>query len=425
MPQGLTFTRARALIVSGAYPADPERQVNGIFQRLRLFAEAVSAESAQLEMLFFADPSVNLSPVRVGQVAASLAAEWGIDATVKVVPFRKLPIATSLLDYYIAPALSITRQLPFARYLGPEQVDAVRAALAARPDWIFTHRLQALLPCLATGAALPPIFFDLDDVEHRFLVRSLFARKTWLGDKFRILHLPVLMHAERRALRSAATAFVCSHRDRDYLQRLYRLDNIVVVPNPARLKPITTHMDDGRQILFVGAYGYAPNADAAERLVTDVFPRVRASIPQARLVIVGEKPEAIAAYRRAPQGVTFTGFVDDLDAIYASTALVCCPIVFGAGTRMKIVEAAGYGKAIVATRMAAEGLEFVDGREIVLKDSPAEMAAECVRLLEDRARREALGAAARARVEISYEREAIVAKIRLQIRTTIDHHHAS
>jgi glycosyltransferase involved in cell wall biosynthesis len=60
--------------------------------------------------------------------------------------------------------------------------------------------------------------------------------------------------------------------------------------------------------------------------------------------------------------VEFRGFVDDLSALYAETRIVCCPIVIGSGTRIKLVEAASYARPIVATRIGAEGLDFRDGR---------------------------------------------------------------
>ena len=64
--------------------------------------------------------------------------------------------------------------------------------------------------------------------------------------------------------------------------------------------------------------------------------------------------------------MSFAGFVDDLAPWYRSARVVCCPIYHGSGTRVKIIEAAAYAKAIVSTRLGAEGLEFEDGREIML-----------------------------------------------------------
>jgi glycosyltransferase involved in cell wall biosynthesis len=57
---------------------------------------------------------------------------------------------------------------------------------------------------------------------------------------------------------------------------------------------------------------------------------------------------------------------------------------------------------MVATRLGAEGIDAEDGRHFVLADSATDFAAQVVELLRDPARRQALGAAARQRVEERY-----------------------
>jgi glycosyltransferase involved in cell wall biosynthesis len=109
--------------------------------------------------------------------------------------------------------------------------------------------------------------------------------------------------------------------------------------------------------------------------------------------------------------VTFAGFVDDLDQWYRRARVVCCPVYYGAGTRVKIIEAAAHAKAIVSTHLGAEGLNFQDGREIVLRDTTADLADECVRLLRDASAAEQLGAAARDSARAIYDRSAVVERL--------------
>jgi len=109
--------------------------------------------------------------------------------------------------------------------------------------------------------------------------------------------------------------------------------------------------------------------------------------------------------------VSFLGFVDDLDSWYARARVVCCPISHGSGTRVKIIEAAAHARAIVSTSMGAEGLNFRDGREILLRESPSALADACVELLNDPSRADHLGRAARARAAERYERSAVVTQL--------------
>ena len=78
---------------------------------------------------------------------------------------------------------------------------------------------------------------------------------------------------------------------------------------------------------------------------------------------------------------------------------------------MKIIEAAAHAKAIVSTRLGAEGLDFENGREIILREAPAEIAAACVHLLSDAAVAARLGRAALQKARRTYDRGAVVQQL--------------
>lgn len=106
-------------------------------------------------------------------------------------------------------------------------------------------------------------------------------------------------------------------------------------------------------------------------------------MPKAKLLIAGAHPDKIRGYQAPPLGVKFTGFVENLDELYQQTRVVCCPILSGSGTRVKLIEAAAYRKPIVSTRIGAEGLDFVDGEAIFLRDNVQTFADACIKLLQN------------------------------------------
>src|SRR5262249_5552633 len=118
-------------------------------------------------------------------------------------------------------------------------------------------------------------------------------------------------------------------------------------------------------------------------------------------------------------GVEFTGFVDDLEALYQQSRVVCCPVLAGGGTRIKIIEAAACGKPIVSTRIGAEGLEMVDGMELLLRDEPKSFAEACLRLLKDSTLCNKLGYAARAAVIRYYDRSRVIQSIQRHFKDQI------
>jgi glycosyltransferase involved in cell wall biosynthesis len=185
--------------------------------------------------------------------------------------------------------------------------------------------------------------------------------------------------------------------------------NAVTIPDE---QPLTSE----KTLLFIGSYRNQPNVEAAEFLIEKVWPRVRRGVPEARLIIAGSPPENIRGYRQDMPAVEFTGFVDDLTALYQRSRVVCAPIFSGAGTRVKIIEAAAFGKPIVSTRLGAEGIEMRDGREISLRDDPNSFAEACLRLLTDPALCEQLGAAAHATAVRHYDRTKVVRLIQRYLK---------
>jgi glycosyltransferase involved in cell wall biosynthesis len=303
---------------------------------------------------------------------------------------------------------------PIARPAGAEAaVAAVGTALDTGPQIVLAHRLSSMcvLMRLADKVRGLPLFFDMDDIEHVSAFRRLLHHPGWPMERLMLLQTPRLMLAEIQAMRLATATFVCSEEDRRYLARFVGSDRVQTVQNSVRFPPVAAQDPSAPLVLFVGSMGYRPNAQAVDVLVQQIWPSVHARVPDARLVIVGSRAELTTAFPSRDPSVTFAGFVDDLDEWYRQARVICCPIYYGAGTRVKIIEAAAHAKAIVSTALGAEGLNFEDGREIVLRDTTTGLSEECVRLLSDARAAARLGEAAREKARQTYDRAALLDRL--------------
>jgi glycosyltransferase involved in cell wall biosynthesis len=146
-------------------------------------------------------------------------------------------------------------------------------------------------------------------------------------------------------------------------------------------------------VLFVGGYNHPPNEDAAIQLMQTIMPRVRARLPDTPLHVVGAAPtHAMHAVAGAADHIT--GRVDSVVPYIESAALMALPIRLGGGMRVKLLEALAAGKAVVASPLAAAGLEVSDGDQIALAEDDEAFAAAIVGLLQDaEARRRMAGRA--------------------------------
>ena len=200
-----------------------------------------------------------------------------------------------------------------------------------------------------------------------------------------------------RALRGADAVVALTERDQAALAALVPSVRIERIPLAVDLRPAPLDpAGNGRDVLFVGNFIHPPNVEAAERLVRSIFPPVAASRPDARLVIVGDGPPASL---HASDNVVVTGRVADLDPILDAAAVVVAPLTSGGGMRVKVLDALGAGKAVVASTLALEGIGVAAGKEVLVADGDDEFADAIVGLLEEESRRAELGRAARAWAE--------------------------
>ena len=179
----------------------------------------------------------------------------------------------------------------------------------------------------------------------------------------------------------------------------------LAIPMPDRpLDPVGT----GPTALFVGGYTHPPNEDAALRLLRSIWPRVRNEMSDAELQLVGARPTAEMLAAVGP-GAAVRGHVSDLEPLLDRAAVVVLPIRLGGGMRVKTIEALAAGKAIVASSRALDGLEVVDGKQLLIAESDAEFADATIRLLRSGDLRRRLGTAARAWAEAHVSVEAVAA----------------
>lgn len=408
----------KILFVSTSFPTNFQRSVHGAFKRMGILIEAIK-DVARLDLLFYVPPHTDISPPALMEVKQEIARLWHLNDFELTLCHKPEEIAAQgVLNRYLLPATSIYRQSVCHDTSGSAQLAALEKCMSHKPDAVFAHRLDSMCLLLRTKLLLPPVFFDMDDIEHIAFARAIEQPPRWRTKRLQYLQLPALLKGERRAVALSHTTFVCSESDRIHLASKFKRNNIAVAPNAVEIPP-PFPLQTAPTLLFVGFFGYIPNVNAAEFLISHVWPLIREKMPTARLTITGAQPENIASFRARPGGVNFTGFVEDLDAVYRNTRIVCCPILSGGGTRVKILEAAAYGKPIVSTTLGAEGIEFSDGAEILLRDNAQSFADACVSLLQNENECRRLGDAARMAVAGRYERGHIIAGLRAHIQSAV------
>jgi glycosyltransferase involved in cell wall biosynthesis len=258
-----------------------------------------------------------------------------------------------------------------------------------------------------------PLMVNNPDVEFMILLRYLaFERNPAIRIYVR-QEANKVRRWETSVCQRAQVCMACSEHDRKILAGMAPHTHVTVVPNVVDTDTYLPHYDNERPtLIFQGGLDWFPNRDGVEFFLEQIFPPLRNDFPQMEFIAAGRNPSAEMLARFGDlKGVRFTGTVPDMRP-YLEQATVCVvPLRMGSGTRLKILEAAAAGKAIVSTHLGAEGLAFSPGKEILLADRPEEFAAAVKSLLLDPQRRASMAKAARLLVEKTYSYPALTRQV--------------
>ena len=171
----------------------------------------------------------------------------------------------------------------------------------------------------------------------------------------------------------------------------------------------------GGVVIAVASLSSKANYTGIDWFIQRVWPGVRAACPAAEFHIIGRGlPESYVGPWKAAVGVVLVGFVEDLAAAYAAADFTVAPVLFGAGTKIKVLESGAYGRTCVLTEHALRGYgrHLRDGQEVLETHTAEAMTRACISLLQSPEKCREMGKAAHAAVGAAYTRERFNAVVR-------------
>ena len=324
-------------------------------------------------------------------------------------------------------SLLTTRQPDMALRLASEAYARRLAEWLARESFDVVHiggiEMAPYLGIIGNTTAQPRPLVVFDNLNCEYLLQrrafltDLRAPAHWPGALYSFVQWRRLRRYEAQVCRRADKVLAVSEADAVALQDLVPGLDVTVVPNGVDTQAYRAESPSAEvqipqnALVFTGTMDFRPNVDAMLWFARRVLPLVRAQVSQARLFVVGQRPHRRLHKLRRDPAVVLTGWVEDVRPYIAQASVYVAPLRIGGGTRLKLLEAMAMGKAVVATRLGAEGYPVRDGHELVLADAPGDFAAAVVELLRAPERQAELGQAARAFVEQWYDWRAIVPRV--------------
>jgi len=224
----------RILVVSKYFPDDLTTKVHGAYKRFRMFLDAIK-DIAEIDLLYYVPNGTDTSSPSLMRLESSFSSHFNTPIRLSLSERSNNSNFLSKLKSYATGIFSFVRQPSYSDIAGPSQVQSLETCLNHNPDAVFVHKLEAMCPLIQTRMALPPVFFDLDDIEHVALGRRLRYLPGIITRLKHYLLFPTLCWGEYKAIKLAYRTFVCSDNDRNYLIKRCGLKGIVKIPNAVKI----------------------------------------------------------------------------------------------------------------------------------------------------------------------------------------------
>ncbi|NBC48496.1 MAG: TIGR03087 family PEP-CTERM/XrtA system glycosyltransferase [Gammaproteobacteria bacterium] len=267
---------------------------------------------------------------------------------------------------------------------------------------VFSSAMAQYLPTqpAARAATRPQVvdFVDVDSDKWRQYAQRRRFPMSWIYRR----ESRTLLQFERAVAAQASASVLVSQHEVDLFcqltqtprEQVHAIDNGVDtayfspeadLPNP--------YPAETRALVFTGAMDYWANVDAVVFFAEQVFPRIRAALPEARFYIVGARPLPEVCALGEQLGITVTGAVPDIRPYLAHAMGAVAPLRIARGVQNKVLEALAMGCPVVVTPQALDGLRPDAGSDWLVAEAVEELAQLSLRLLQgtERATRGAQG----------------------------------
>lgn len=167
----------------------------------------------------------------------------------------------------------------------------------------------------------------------------------------------------------ARQSWTLSEQDKYGLTAYMPQLNVVNVGLPMIEASTAVRTSHTGKVGFIASFGHPPNLEALQFLIRHIAPIVQSKLAHIEFIVAGRNPPQNLV-QSAPSNVKFIGYVDSLADFYNSCDVIVAPLLSGGGVKIKVVEALGFGKALVTTPIGAEGIPMEHNTHALIEMEP-------------------------------------------------------
>lgn len=255
-------------------------------------------------------------------------------------------------------------------------------------DLVYFAHLQVYSYKKLIAKMCPNIKVILDEQNCESLIFKRYAdeSKNIIKKLYLYIENYKLRKFESYAITDTDKLIVLSDNDKQVLEKMCRKKvDFTIIPIGVNEPEIRKQIDFDKKkidILFLGTLTWAPNNEGMIWFMQKVMPILEKKI-DFNLYVVGKNPSAsLKKISETYDNVTLTGYVESVVPYFKKCDFLIVPIFFGSGQRVKIIEAFSYGMPVISTSIGAEGLNYTDGKDILIADDEKQFCDSIIRLCD-------------------------------------------
>jgi glycosyltransferase involved in cell wall biosynthesis len=227
-----------------------------------------------------------------------------------------------------------------------------------------------------------PVFLRAHNVEHLIWKRVAQSERNPLKRSY-LKHLSLTLRAyECEHVNEYDGVIPITNKDAAVLRELGCRKPMEAIPFGVQPADVASVPVEPNTLYHLGSMDWLPNQEGVQWFLDKVWPKVHQMLPQLTLYLAGRKmPEEMMNLH--VEGVRVVGEVPDAMAFMASKQINVVPLLSGSGIRVKIIEALSAGKVVVTTSIGAEGINYTDGKDLLIADTPDQFVEQLQRCVEN------------------------------------------
>ena len=296
-----------------------------------------------------------------------------IDVDLTVKPLNAFLNLFTRKSYHAERFISEEFKKRLAAVLDKEQFDVVQLEVLFMAPYVETIRRHSKAM----------IVLRAHNVEHKIWERIAKDTKSPLK-RWYINHLAkTLKEFELNALETVDGVAAITRKDAAFFRK-YCSKPVIDIPfgvYPEQFDP-KYEIEGKPKFYHIGSMNWMPNEEGIRWFVDEVLPKTVEKVPDFVYHLAGRSmPEWLTSMKNPH--VDVVGEVPDAMYFMASKQINVVPLLSGSGIRVKIIEAMSLGKAVVTTTVGAEGIGCVDGRDVLIADTPEQFVAQLQRCADN------------------------------------------